>query len=230
MCLLWLRRSLMLTQYQIASYTEIDYRHYQSIESGKVDPKIGTLRRLCSGFGLSLTAFFYILSQKPWETDQSAPGRPNGELYLHCLVFEQSQFRLDSSVRSFLTWWGRSMADGDKQDLAACPKPVLEVDRDLNVLWKNKRAGLILGDSAHELAQILEESFAQSVSKALTNFWSHPASEEHRSFYLESRLSSGQMVAVVALKPLVNRGDTLLMLGLVDISKGESSESVMTLA
>lgn len=40
----WLRKSLLLTQYQLASFKELDYRHDQNIETGRVEVKVETLK------------------------------------------------------------------------------------------------------------------------------------------------------------------------------------------
>ena len=59
----WLRKSLALTQYQLAALAHLDYRHYQNIETGRVEVKVETLKRICDAFGFSLSAFFSLLSE-----------------------------------------------------------------------------------------------------------------------------------------------------------------------
>lgn len=53
-----LRKIHRITQQDLSSKLELNYRHYQSIEAGKVDLKLSTLERLAEFFGVPLQCFF----------------------------------------------------------------------------------------------------------------------------------------------------------------------------
>ncbi len=53
-----LRKISRITQQELSSKLELNYRHYQSIEAGKVDLKLSTLERLADFFGVPLQCFF----------------------------------------------------------------------------------------------------------------------------------------------------------------------------
>lgn len=53
-----LRKIHRVTQQELSSKLELNYRHYQSIEAGKVDLKLSTLERLADFFGIPLQCFF----------------------------------------------------------------------------------------------------------------------------------------------------------------------------
>ncbi len=53
-----LRKINRITQQELSSKLELNYRHYQSIEAGKVDLKLSTLERLADFFGIPLQCFF----------------------------------------------------------------------------------------------------------------------------------------------------------------------------
>jgi DNA-binding XRE family transcriptional regulator len=53
-----LRRSQSLTQEAAAEASGLDLRHYQKLESGEVNAKLGTLCALANGFGVSPAELF----------------------------------------------------------------------------------------------------------------------------------------------------------------------------
>lgn len=50
------RKDLALTQVKFAAEAGIDYRHYQELEAGRVDPKISTIWKISSAFDLQISA------------------------------------------------------------------------------------------------------------------------------------------------------------------------------
>lgn len=53
-----LRKINRITQQELSSKLELNYRHYQSIEAGKVDLKLSTLERLSDHFKIPIQCFF----------------------------------------------------------------------------------------------------------------------------------------------------------------------------
>ena len=53
-----LRKINKITQQDLSSKLDLNYRHYQSIEAGRVDLKLSTLERLAEYFGIPLQCFF----------------------------------------------------------------------------------------------------------------------------------------------------------------------------
>ncbi|MES2743827.1 MAG: helix-turn-helix transcriptional regulator [Bdellovibrionota bacterium] len=217
-CLQWLRKSLLLTQYQLASFTELDYRHYQNIESGRVEVKVETLKRICSSFGIGLSTFFYLLDRKPWTTETVTRTRGSGDLYLYRMVLEQAKFRLLSPVRDFVFEWGRAIAEGNRDTLRDCPRPCIEVDSEFRILWKNTSASDTYLDGERDLTQIVFDDHLDELSVASRDFWE----SKSNSFYIELSISPKDQdrylnCAFVALRPMVNRPDQTIFLGMVEI-------------
>lgn len=234
-CLQWLRKSLLLTQYQLASFTELDYRHYQNIESGRVEVKVETLKRICSSFGIGLSTFFYLLDRKPWLTDLSARARGTGDIYLYRMIMEQAKFRLLPNVRDIISEWGRAIAEGNRDGLKDCSKPCVEMDADFRVVWKNPAASEILDHADKDVFSIVSESYLEPLKFALKEFWD---SKSH-SFYYEAPLSTNPQdltrknYALVALRPMISRPDQTLFFAMMEIDdlplETSSSESRLTL-
>lgn len=65
-CLRWLRHNRGLTQRDCAEQLEINYRHYQNIETGKAEIKLSTLHSICSYYQLDLYQFFKCINEEPW--------------------------------------------------------------------------------------------------------------------------------------------------------------------
>lgn len=53
-----LRKISRITQQELSTKLELNYRHYQSIEAGKVDLKLSTLERLSDYFKIPIQCFF----------------------------------------------------------------------------------------------------------------------------------------------------------------------------
>jgi DNA-binding XRE family transcriptional regulator len=50
-----LRKNQALTQVQFSETVGIDYRHYQEMEAGRVDPKISTIYKISRTFKVAVT-------------------------------------------------------------------------------------------------------------------------------------------------------------------------------
>lgn len=221
-CLQWLRKSLLLTQYQLASFTELDYRHYQNIESGRVEVKVETLKRICLSFGIGLSTFFYLMDRKPWANESFSKNRGSGELYLYRMILEQAKFRLLPTVRDHVSEWGRSIAEGNRDNLKDCSKPCLEVDADFKILWKNNAAEFVLVNGDRDLTQLISSSHIESVRDAAQEF----ALSKSNSFYIEVPLhrdhsANGKTVAIIGLRPMIARPEQTLFVSLVEIEGNE---------
>jgi transcriptional regulator with XRE-family HTH domain len=153
----WLRKSLALTQYQLAALAHLDYRHYQNIETGRVEVKVETLKRICDAFGFGLSAFFSLVDRKPWLQEKNGKLRGSGDVYVFRIEHEHSHFRLFIEVKELLLGWGRDLAEGNRDSLQGSPFPCIEIDRRGKCLWKNH--------SSHHLAQI---QVNVAVAEALT--------------------------------------------------------------
>lgn len=221
-CLQWLRKSLLLTQYQLASFTELDYRHYQNIESGRVEVKVETLKRICSSFGIGLSTFFYLLDRKPWANELGTRNRGTGDLYLYRMILEQAKFRLLPVVRDHVSEWGRSIAEGNRDNLKDCTKPCLEVDSEFRILWKNTAASDLLLGSDRELSQLISPTHEQTLKDAGLEFWA----SKSNSFYLEVPVRTdhslgGKTMAIIGLRPMIARPEQTLFVSLVEVDTNE---------
>jgi len=49
------RKNMALTQVKFAAEAGIDYRHYQELEAGRVDPKISTIWKITKAFNLKIS-------------------------------------------------------------------------------------------------------------------------------------------------------------------------------
>lgn len=136
----WLRKNLALTQYQLAALAHLDYRHYQNIETGRVEVKVETLKRICDALGLELSAFFAIKDRKPWLFEKLGRTRGGGELYVFHIEYEHSSFRMLDEVRQLLTGFGRDLAEGQHDRLHDTDFGCAEVDANGRCLWKNQAA------------------------------------------------------------------------------------------
>lgn len=222
----WLRKSLSLTQYQLASFTELDYRHYQNIETGRVEVKVETLKRICSTFGIGLSTFFFILDRRPWLTDLPSKAKSGGELYLFRVLLEQACFRVIPSVRELLSKWGRDLAEGSRDTLNQLLLPCVETDLDLRVLWKNNaasRAWALGADDEISIVELLD-------TKLIRDEVDHFLGKRANSFYLEiplhrSNVESNMAFAVVGLRPMLAKAPQNIFLAFVKLSPEDFAKS-----
>lgn len=221
-CLLWLRKSHLLTQYQLASFTELDYRHYQNIESGKVEVKVETLKRICSSFGIGLSTFFYLLDRKHWRTEASEKSRGIGDVYIYRMILEQAKFKLVAPVRDIIGEWGRSIAEGNRDNLKDCPKPCLEVDADLNIHWRNQAASERFGLEEGEVISLLDLKFSEELPSLLREFWACKSHSFYSEFTMAARTTGlTQRYVLFTLRPMMSRPEQTLFLTLVDLREEE---------
>ncbi len=224
-CLQWLRKSLLLTQYQLASFTELDYRHYQNIESGRVEVKVETLKRICSSFGIGLSTFFYLLDRRPWLGEPVTRSKANGDLYLYRLILEQAKFRLLPPVRDFVSEWGRAIAEGHRDTLKDCGRPCVEVDAEIRVLWKNTAAADLLLNGDRDITLLIAEERINGLQSALKEFWE----SKLNSFYYEVPVREdmthhSKSMAFVGLKPMVTRPEQTIFMALVGVDDHVDTE------
>ncbi|RYZ59613.1 MAG: XRE family transcriptional regulator [Proteobacteria bacterium] len=218
----WLRKSLLLTQYQLASFTELDYRHYQNIETGRVEVKVETLKRICSTFGVGLSTFFFLLDRRPWLTDAPTRNKGSGDLYLFRILLEQACFRVIPSVRELLGKWGRDLAEGSRDTLNQSLFPCVETDLSLKVLWKNGAATTAWTAESEDEISIVEALDTKVLREEVDHFWTNKAS----SFYLEMPLNrdnkqSKAAFAVIGLRPMLSKVDSSVFLAFVKLGEAD---------
>jgi len=227
----WLRKSLLLTQYQLASFTELDYRHYQNIETGRVEVKVETLKRICSTFGVGLSTFFFLLDRRPWLLEDAPRPKGGGDLYLFRMILEQACFRVLPSVRDLLTKWGRDLAEGSRDNLNQSLFPCVETDLDLKILWKNSAANKAWGEHSVEEISIVEALDSKALREEIDHFWNN----RPNSFYLEipiHRIGPGRRkaFAVVGLKPMLKKTYESVFLAFIELGEEEfTSAEVLNL-
>ncbi len=218
----WLRKSLALTQYQLAALAHLDYRHYQNIETGRVEVKVETLKRICDAFGFGLSAFFSLVDRKPWLQEKNGKLRGSGDVYVFRIEHEHSHFRLFSEVKDLLLGWGRDLAEGNRDSLQGSPFPCFEIDKRSKCLWKNH--------SSHELSQIALNSQLSEAFAANSDTGSFLSSVEQffdkklKSVYQEVVFSKGGAsrfgyYALVGLDSQSPQESQSVFLACVDISK-----------
>ncbi|MBC7658760.1 MAG: helix-turn-helix transcriptional regulator [Chitinophagaceae bacterium] len=217
----WLRKSLLLTQYQLASFTELDYRHYQNIETGRVEVKVETLKRICSTFGVGLSTFFLLIDRKPWLTEGPTRTKGGGDLYLFRMILEQASFRVLNPVREAVSKWGRDIAEGTRENLGQCPFPSLEVDAELKVLWKNASAQSLWIDGERDTG-FPSRLLSDHLKEEIANFF---ARHSH-SFYFEVLRNplaerDGKHYAIVGLKPMMARATATFFLAFIELGEKE---------
>lgn len=217
----WLRKSLALTQYQLAALAQLDYRHYQNIETGRVEVKVDTLNRICAAIGVALSTFFCMIDRKPWLIDKPSRSRGGGELYVFRIEHEQAQFKMREEVKSLLNESGHDLSEGHRENLDQFPHPCFETDQMGRCLWKNKAAAdLRIAPAGGHLEELFaaHEDFAQFAAQMEQLF-----KRETLSIYKEKqlRLAVGdklQHFALVGLRPFLSKGATSLYIACVDIS------------
>ena len=218
----WLRKSLALTQYQLAALAHLDYRHYQNIETGRVEVKVETLKRICDAFGFGLSAFFSLVDRKPWLQEKTGKLRGSGDVYVFRIEHEHSHFRLFTEVKELLLGWGRDLAEGNRDSLLGSPFPCFEIDRKGKCLWKNH--------SSHELPQIglsshISESFAAnsdggSFLSSVEQFFEKRLKSIYQEVILAKAGSSNlNYYALVGLDSQSPQEAQSLFLACIDISK-----------
>lgn len=87
----WFRKKRRVTQYSLATAINLDYRHYQNIESGMVNVRIETVSKICRHLGIRLYVFFYLLDKRAWESEEAEVSKD----VLLCIVDEAAQIALD---------------------------------------------------------------------------------------------------------------------------------------
>lgn len=216
----WLRKSLAITQYQLAALAQLDYRHYQNIETGRVEVKVETLKRICDSLGVALSGFFAITDRKPWLLEKPSRARGNGELYVFRIEHEYASFRMYTEVRSVLNEWGHDLSDGNRESLTRSPFPCFETDRSGRCLWKNPSAAqlriLPAGSTVSELFPAPLEF--NNFLAALAQIFSH----EHQALYSEMYVvpASGESlryVALVGLRSLNAKDSPSIFIACVDL-------------
>ncbi len=217
----WLRKSLGLTQYQLAALAQLDYRHYQNIETGRVEVKVETLNRICEAFGIKLCAFFAVTDRKPWLIDKPTRNRGGGELYVFRIAYEHGSFRMFEEVRHILSNWGHDLSQGHRENLERISYPCFETDRSGRCLWKNAAAAQLriapAGGSLKEL--FFNGSDFENFLSALEPMFGQEAHSLYREFNL--RVAAGEDVktaAVLGLKPLSAKETASVFVASVDIS------------
>ncbi len=222
----WLRKSLAITQYQLAALAQLDYRHYQNIETGRVEVKVETLKRICDSLGMALSGFFAIIDRKPWLLEKPSRTRGSGEFHVFRLEHEYAKFRMYSEVRSLLNEWGYDITEGNRENLARSNFPCFETDRTGRCLWKNASSAHLrivpAGGIVSELFPALLEF--NNFLVALTQVFSR----EHKSLYGEMHVvpTSGEglkYMALVGLSPLNNKDPQSIFIACVDISHHKDS-------
>ncbi len=218
----WLRKSLLLTQYQLASFTELDYRHYQNIETGRVEVKVETLKRICSTFGVGLSTFFFLLDRRPWLMEALPRTKGGGDLYLFRMILEQACFRVLPSVRELLTKWGRDLAEGSRDNLNQSLFACVETDLELKILWKNSAALKVWAEHSSEHMSIVEVLNTKDLRDEIDHFWNN----RPNSFYLEIPVHRTGPVrqkafAVVGLKPMLKKTNQSVFLAFVELGEEE---------
>lgn len=217
----WLRKSLALTQYQLAALAQLDYRHYQNIETGRVEVKVETLKRICDAFGFTLGAFFSLLEKKLWLNEKGDKIKGNGEVFVFRIEHEHSSFRMFDEVRQILFSWGRELAECNKESLLSNTFPCIEVDRHGRCLWKNTLAqdftNLPTGGNLSEF--FASRSDFGYFLKSLESFFS----SKSRSVYGEGLVSPQlggplKFYALVGLSSLMQKELPSLFLACVDVT------------
>ncbi len=158
----WLRKSQSLTQYQLASIAQLDYRHYQNIESGRVEMKLETLNRICNCLRCDLSVFFRIVEAQPWLDSKSKVKNFGNELYLFYLAQEQAKFTLHSEVRDVLLKWGFSLTQCLRHELDTAPFYCFEINPQEHIAWKNESCRQFLGPQ-------LGQTVGAALSRVFTN-------------------------------------------------------------
>ena len=217
----WLRKSLAYTQYELAALAQLDYRHYQNIETGRVEVRVETLKRICDAFGFELSAFFHLVDRKPWLNEKPGKMSGNGELYVFRIEHQNSNFRMFKEVREILLEWGRDLVDGNKSSLASSSFPCVELDRRGQCVWKNHASNMMSG---LEIGQAITSMFAadsgfENFAKNLDKFFE----QSQKSFYQEvvftSDASHGlKFFALIGLTPLTRTDSKTIVLACADIS------------
>ncbi len=205
----WLRKSRSITQYQLASLAQIDYRHYQNIESGRVEIKLETLSRICSSLSCDLMTFFQIVEQQPWLQNKARLRQLGNELYVFLLTQEQAKFTLYPQVREIVLKWGSSLAQLQRSELDLAPFICLELNSQLQLVWRNVRAreaAWISHASSLEQALSFTEEKAGEVNKSLS---SQIKDQSLRTCYFEALITMNDsqgvgLFAFFGLKPLVH--------------------------
>lgn len=224
----WLRKSLAITQYQLAALAQLDYRHYQNIETGRVEVKVETLKRICDSLGIALSGFFAITDRKPWLLEKPSRNRGNGELYVFRIEHEYARFRMYPEVRSTLNEWGHDLSEGNRESLARSPFPCFETDRSGRCLWKNPSAAqlriLPAGGIVNELfpAPLEFNSFLAALNQIF--------SQEHRVLYAEMHLvpangESLRYMALIGLLSLQAKDSQSIIIACVDLPQAKETVS-----
>lgn len=87
-----LRKINKITQQDLSSLLDLNYRHYQSIEAGRVDLKLSTLERLADHFKVPIQCFF-------------GPGLSMAEMQLDAFNFPDFLVQVcDPEGMNFLSW------------------------------------------------------------------------------------------------------------------------------
>ncbi len=216
----WLRKSLLLTQYQLATFAELDYRHYQNIETGRVEVKVETLRRICVTFGIGLSTFFFLLDRRPWLSEAHSK-KGGSDLYLFRMIMEQASFRLLPTVHELLAKWGRDIAEGSRENLSQCLVSCIEADTKGKVLWKNPAAQAIWGtDDANSKNFITAALEHAQLKHEIQNFWERRCN----TFYIELS-DAPQNCVVVGLRPLRTKNHANVFLAFVQTTESPINTS-----
>lgn len=214
----WLRKSLLITQYQLATLAHLDYRHYQNIETGRVEVKVETLKRVCTALGMSLSSFFGILDSRVWLRETPSRSKGGGELFVFRLKHENSDFPLHDDLRQTLMDWGRDLSEGNVENLKRLPYPCFALDRDGRAIWGNgvdsrfADARLAEGESK-DLSTIVPDFAAD-----LRRFWANG----HSSYYRALQDQDDASAVLIALRPMVPKEDAKLFLACVTLPRASS--------
>ena len=223
----WLRKSRALTQYQLASLAQIDYRHYQNIESGRVEMKLDTLSRLCGSMSCDLAAFFEIVESQPWQKSEVKLRNFGNELYLFFLCYEQSRFTIYREVQDILVKWGYQLAQQERGSLDSAPFVCLELNEQKHVVWKNSMAREHQTFAEVQSLENVFGIFTDSTRELQKSFLDQIQDGSLRTCYYEalltdSRSSSSGLFAFFSIKPpsySEKKNLCLVITELVDCSK-----------
>lgn len=211
----WLRKSLLITQYQLATLAHLDYRHYQNIETGRVEVKVETLKRVCTALGMSLSSFFAILDSQVWLRETPSRSKGGGELFVFRLRHENSIFPLHDDLRHALMEWGRDLSEGNAEHLKRLPYPCFAVDKDGRAVWGNgvdsPYADARISDGETKDLSSLAPDFAGDLRRFLAS--------THTSFYRNLSDREDSSAVLVALKPMVPKEDARLFVACVHFPK-----------
>jgi transcriptional regulator with XRE-family HTH domain len=211
----WLRKCLLITQYQLATLAHLDYRHYQNIETGRVEVKVETLKRVCTALGMNLSSFFAILDSQIWLRETPSRSKGGGELFVFRLSHENRSFPLQESLKKAQLDHGRDLSEGKVDHLQRSPFPCFEVDRDGLAIWGNGVASVFADARLSEGETRDLANLSVDLPEKLRLFWT----DGPRTFFERLPDSEDSCAALMALKPMIPKEYQRLFLACVSFPK-----------